>query len=341
MDDSEGNLYKGLYIQDHTAAINVRLTAASDFAVGDSVRISLLGSTLSEYAGVIQLDGIDPATDIILQSKDNDLTPDDVNLIDLTYADEGKLVRVNNIQFINPELTLTFADAINQTSESRTLESCDTGSMLVRTSGFANFAGEPLPVGKGSLVCIVGRYNSDLQLLVRDYDEVAMVGTRCAGLLFTKDFDDDAISSGGWLSVVVTGTFNWSTSTAGGAATPYAVMSNWNGTDNDPAEVWLISPAIDNTAGLASIVFNNACNYSGDPLSLVASEDYAGVGDPTLATWTDLTSAASWSTGSWSWAGSGENMLGLTGSTVYVAFKYVGSASDGKTWEIDDIVIKG
>ncbi len=53
MDESSGNIYKQLYIQDHTGAIQVRLTSSSDFRVGDSVRIALNGAYLSDYAGVI------------------------------------------------------------------------------------------------------------------------------------------------------------------------------------------------------------------------------------------------------------------------------------------------
>ncbi|MBK9192958.1 MAG: hypothetical protein IPM77_16475 [Crocinitomicaceae bacterium] len=39
MDETSGNIYKQLYVQDHTAGINVRLTASADFQAGDSVRI--------------------------------------------------------------------------------------------------------------------------------------------------------------------------------------------------------------------------------------------------------------------------------------------------------------
>jgi hypothetical protein len=192
----------------------------------------------------------------------------------------------------------------------------------------------------GTVTCIVNRYNDELQLLIRDFDEISMTDTRCAGLLVTKDFDDEIVTSGGWTTFVVLGPHDWETNTAG-SSTPYGQITNWNGTDNDPSESWLISPEFNNSAGLGSLAFRNACNYSGDALELVVSTDYSGTGDPNLATWTSLTSLATWSSGGWAWVNTEVSLAPYNGANIYIAFKYTGSASSGKTWEIDDIVIKG
>jgi len=88
------------------------------------------------------------------------------------------------------------------------------------------------------------------------------------------------------------------------------------------------------------IVFMNAKNYSGNDLELMVSTDYDGGGDPTSATWTELTYTKS--PGTWEWTNSGEvDLSSFNGPAVYVAFKYTSTASASATWEVDDIEIKG
>lgn len=344
MDESAGNIYKNLYVQDDTVGVNLRLTAGSDFKVGDSVRISLFGAILSEYSDVIQLDNIDPDNAIIRQAENRDITPQVMTINEISLADEAKLIQINGIQFTAGELNNTYADAMNQSSENRILEDCNGNNIIVRTSGFADFAGTQVAQGNGSMTFIVNRFGDELQLLIRDPNEINMDGQRCAGQILLKDFDDDDIYSGGWITVQVAGpSVNWETSTAGGAATPYGVISNWNGTANEACENWLISPAM-NLSGSSgpNMQFNNAYNYSGPALQLMVSTDYAGSGDPSIATWTDLSSQVTWSAGGWAWENSGTiDLSAYTSSAVHIAFVYTGGASDGSTWEIDDIIVNG
>ncbi|MBI3135615.1 MAG: choice-of-anchor J domain-containing protein [Bacteroidetes bacterium] len=340
MDESSGNIYKQLYVQDQTAAIQVRLTASCDFKVGDSVRIDLNGAYLSDYAGVIQLDSIDPAKDIIRQSSDNTVNPAVKTIDQITLADEAMLVKLENVQFQYGELSNTFADAANQSSENRIIEDCSGNTIIVRTSGYASFAGTDLPTGNGSIVCIVNQFNGELQLIVRSFNEVKLSGTRCPGQLLLKDFDDNSVTSGGWIVQQVIGVETWTTSTAGGAPEPYGVIDNYNG-GNTQTESWLISPALDlSNSTAADMTFENACNYTGDALQLLISTNYSGSGDPNGAAWTALT--ANWSAGSWAWVNAGTiDLSAYLQSNVRIAFKYTGSNADGKTWEIDDIIING
>ena len=343
MDESEGNIYKNLYVQDKGVGINVRLQVASDYKVGDSVRISLYGTELSEYSGVIQLNNVHPDSMIIRQSSGNAVAPEITTIPEITLEDEGKLVKLENVQFTNPELSKTYADAMNQSSQNRLLEDCNGNTIIVRTSGFADFADETVAQGNGSLIAIVSRFSTDIQLYIRDFDEIEMEGGRCSGQLLVKDFDDNSVTSGGWQTVQVTGmTVDWETSTAGGAPDPYGVISNYDGS-NVEAENWLISPAMDvsNSAG-ASMQFQNAYNYNGPALQLLVSTDYTGAGDPNQATWTDLSSMASWSSGGWAWVNSGViDLDAYIGGTLYIAFKYTGTNSSGSTWELDDIIVNG
>lgn len=343
MDESSGNIYKNLYVQDATAGINLRLTEGSDFAVGDSVRISLIGAYLSEYNGVIQCDQIDPTTAIIKQSSGNVVAPIVKSITDLSVDDEAMLIQLNNVQFTGGQLSTTYADAVNQSSQNRIIEDCDGNTVLVRTSGFANYAGETVAQGNGSITCIVNRFGEELQLLIRNPEEILMDNERCAGQLVAKDFDDDDINSGGWTTVqVIEQSVNWTTSSAGGAPSPYGIISNYSGS-NLACETWLISPSFNLSASeTPNMQFNNAYNYSGDPLKLMISTDYNGTGDPNSSTWIDLSSQVTWSAGGWAWINSGSiDLSAYLQPSVYVAFKYTGSNSNGSTWEIDDIIING
>lgn len=352
MDESSGNIYKNIYLQDDTAAINIRLTQASYLVQGDSVRISLFGTTLSEYNGVIQLDGVDPDNQIVVQSKNNVVSPVLVTIPELAitmgdedaWAYESRVVRIENVQFKFSELNNTYADVINQSSENRTLKDFDGNEIYVRTSGFADFAGDSLPKGSGSIICIASEYNGELQLLIRSTDEVLLNNNRGPGQILLKDFNDDDITSGGWTVQDVIGIHSWETGSLGGwDDVPYGVISNYDG-GNTACESWLISPSLDLSETTdPTINFDNAYNFSGAPLDLLVSVDYPGTGNPNDYTWTSLTLSAIWSGGSFDFVNSGDIDLSAfdTATNVHIAFKYTGTDDSGRTWEIDNVLING
>ncbi len=338
MDESDGNIYKNIYMQDATGAVNVRLLSGGGVYQGDSVRVYLKGCVISEYNGVLQIDSVDVDNNIIKQETNVNFPPAVTTIDQVTENIESELIQLNNVQFIAPDITGTYADASGQQSMNLTLEDAAGNNILVRTSGYASFAGEPVATGSGSLTAIVGVYNGELQLYIRSFDEINMSNTRFAGLLANKNFDDDDVLSGGWMVYQAVGTDTWETSTAGGAPSPYGVISNYDGSNNAACESWLISPAMDLTLSASPwMSFVNAYSYGGDPLELLISEDYT-TGDPNSSTWTTL--PAAWSTGFFSWESSGTiDLSAYTTNNVHVAFKYTGSNSDGSTWELDDIVI--
>mgnify|MGYP000128174576 CR=1 FL=1 len=211
----------------------------------------------------------------------------------------------------------------------------------MRTSGYASFANEIIAQGNGTLIAVVSHFNgTELQLYIRSFAEISMSGVRCPGLISKKDFDDDLITSGGWTELKQIGNTVWETTSAGGAPNPYAAISNYDGTQNLASENWLISPAF-SLSGFASptLSFDNACNYSGPVIQVLISTNYSGTGNPNVATWTTLT--ANLSSGGWAWVSSGNiDLSAYLQPSVHVAFKYTGTGSDGKTWELDNIVIK-
>jgi len=343
MDENDGNIYKTVYMQDHTGGINVRLLSGGGVYQGDSVRIALNGCYVSQYSGVLQLDSVNADVNVIKQSVANPFPPEVTTIDQITTAKESELVQFNNVQFVGWELSETFADKPNLEDKDRLLEDQNGNVVVVRTSGYSSFADQQLPQGSGSIVCIVNHFNGEIQLLIRSYSEIDMDGPRFSGLSLYKDFNDDELTSNGWTTQKVIGTIDWETSSAGGAPNPYGAISNYNGSTNIATDNWLISPSIDlTTSGTPLLIFDNAYKYnSSTPLELYISTDYVS-GAPSTGTWVDISSSANWSGGNFNWANSGDiDISAYKQANVHIAFRYQGSSSDGSTWELDNILIKG
>ncbi len=338
-DETTGNLYKESYIQDATGALYLRFTSTSSLYIGDSIRVNLKGAKILKYNQMLQIDSLDADNNIVKIATQKYRTPEIVTIANLNANMEGyqgKLIQIDNVKFVERGLGMSYADGTNQVSVSRFLEDINAAQAEVRTSGYANFANDTLPNGNGSFIGICAQYNSGIQLLIRNPNELSLNGP--VPIVLIKNFDDASINSGGWTTQIVTGTYNWVIGTIGGS---YAQISNYN-LGNTASEAWLISPSNDfSTANSPTLSFRNAWKYTGAPLQLMISTNYDGVSAPSTATWTDISASATWSAGNFAWANSGSIDLSAynTQSSVYIAFKYTGSASDGSTWEIDDIKI--
>ncbi len=343
MDENDGNVYKNVYMQDHTGAINVRLLSGGGLYQGDSVRIALDGCYLNQFNGVLQLDSVNADVNVVKQSSNNPFAPEITTIDQLTTAKESQLIQLNDVQFVQWELNNTYADKPNLESKDILVEDQNGNTAVIRTSGYSSFAAEQIAQGSGSIVLIAAVYNGAMQLLIRSYSEINMNGPRFTGLVLNKDFNDDEPLSQGWTEEAVVGTYaSWETSSAGGAPNPYVVISNYDGTSNIDTDNWLISPSFDLSGSSApSLSFDNAENYGGPALQLMISTDYNS-GAPSSGTWTDLSSFANWSSGGFTFVNSGDiDLTSYIGANVHIAFRYTGTTSTGSTWELDNIVIKG
>ncbi|MBS1634322.1 MAG: choice-of-anchor J domain-containing protein [Bacteroidetes bacterium] len=337
-DEQSGNLYKNVYVRDNTGAINLRLQSSGGLYIGDSIRVNLRNCILGKYNGSFQIDSVSVDLNVVKQKSGLNPQPFVTTIDAITTNDDGKLIQLNNVEFVAPS-GLTYADAVNQASVSRTIQDCPGHNIIVRTSGYANFAAKPLPTGNGSLVAIVSNYNGTLQLYVRNYNDVNMNGANCTPAYLNKNFNDASATSGGWTNYNVSGTINWATGTVGSAdGSAYGTIKNYVGS-NQACETWLISPPmILSGATMPVLSFDNAWKYTGTPLQLLISTDYVS-GSPATGTWTALN--PTWSSGNFVWANSGlVDLSAYKANNVHIAFKYTGTTSDGSTWEIDNILCK-
>lgn len=345
-DEVSGNLYKEVYVNDATGALHLSLVNSGGLFIGDSIRINLKGIYLNDDNNLIQLDSVNIEKSVVKLASGLNPKPEVMTISQIvastsaTNVVQSRLVQINNIEFSSPTYT-TFADAIGKADVNQIIKSCSTPTLTVRTSGYANFAGSPLPTGNGSIIGIVSQYGTTMQLTIRSYNEVNMNGPVCGttltpGTYLNKDFEDLSITNGGWSQQNVIGSINWTAATFG--SQNFAKCTNFSGT-NVACETWLISPPVSiATSTNPNLYFQNACNYTGSQMEVWVSTNYVS-GLPSTATWVQLTPTLS--PGTWSFVSSGAlSLSAYKTATTRVAFKYIGSATSGKTWEVDDVLIK-
>jgi hypothetical protein len=357
MDESSGNLYKEAYVQDATSSMYLRFTSSAGLYEGDSIRIDLRGTTLKKYNQMLQLDSLDADINIFKQATKKATVSELATLSEIASNGsqyQSRLVHIDGVEFVCGDDGQTFADAEGQLSLNRMLqdENYQLGiQLIVRTSGYSNFADEITPSGNGRITAIVSQYNDDVQLLLRRPSEANFSNTRledCDGtggggtggndLLLDKNFDDNSVTSGGWTTQLVSGPSNCDWGIYAGS-NPASQVSNYLDGSNSACESWFISPSLDLSGTNPVLSFRNTYSYIGDELQLLISTDYSS-GNPNGATWTDLSSQVSWSDGFFEWISSGNiDLSAYTQSGVHIAFKYIGGSSDGSTWELDDIQI--
>jgi len=179
-DEKSGNLWRSAYVQDHTGGINLRLQAPGGLYEGDSVRIFLRGTILNSHMQMLQLDNVNADWNIIKLATHRHILPMPVEIPQLLSDQlQGQLIRLEGVQFAAAEMGATFADSVNLAAQNRVLEDCFGNRIIVRTSGYANFAGRQIPAGRGSVVAVAARFGSDFQLYIRRLNEVQLTDSRC------------------------------------------------------------------------------------------------------------------------------------------------------------------
>ena len=205
-EETNGNFYKEVFMQDLSGAIKLKLKASGGLYIGDSIRINIQGITMSEYGELIQLENVDVDQQVVKIATERFINPYEATIPQLSLSeDQSRLVKLNDVEF--SEMGMTYADAVNLSTGSRLLSDCNGNTVSVRTSGYANFADDTLPSGYGSIVGIFTIYNSEKQFVIRDINEVMLDSSRCnaggggtggSGDYLYKDFDDGSLTSGGW-----------------------------------------------------------------------------------------------------------------------------------------------
>lgn len=354
-DEQNSNLYKNIYIQDHTGAIVMRLLNSGGLYQGDSIRIYLPGTVLSSYAGMLQLDSVDVDNNVVKQATLVNKEPELVSIAQITPDLQGHLVRLENVQFLASDTGLTYSDAVGQNTVNRTLENCSGAQILVRTSGYADFAGLSLPNGKGSFVAVVGQFDTDMQLFIRNLNEVQLTGPRCGqssctpapsvSESFSSVVNNTDVSVDCWLNVFTQGSRKWKGVIAGSDFYAEAKPPSFGGAN----DTWLITAPLSFTPGM-DLSFLSAIGgtwqHDGLTIQVTTNINLTSGTDVTNATWVPITGATIAGSGSsvGSWVDSGSIPLApylTAGQSFVIGFKYAGVPSTQATpYRLDNIVIQ-
>ncbi|HOZ86623.1 MAG TPA: DUF5689 domain-containing protein [Bacteroidia bacterium] len=353
-DEVSGNLYKDIYVKDHSGGLHIKLVAPGGLFIGDSIRINLNGIILNNYSELIQLDSVDISKSVVKLASGLQPQPELTSIPQLIsnssgYTMQSRLIKLNNVEFMQAHRGVPYANALTRTAGQYTLQDCENNQVTIRTSGFCYFANQLTPKENGSVIAIASRYNNSVQLILRSSADVNMTGVNCTIVTPTaitsttflfKDFEDGNVTSGDWISVNAIGSINWAIKTLTNTAsvTKVAEGNNYISSGNQPAcETWLISPPIDLSASTApNFSFTSASLFSGPPLQTLISTNYVA-GAPATATWTVLYPTYGL-TGNHTSSGA-IHLAYYKKQNVRVAFKYTGNNGAGQRWQLDNIRI--
>jgi hypothetical protein len=383
--DKSGNLYKQLIIEDSTGGLQLSLDANSLFGtypVGRRIYVKCKGLCISDYnntpqlglkatvAGLPSFEGIPGAlinNYIIGGSLNNPVTAHMVTFAQLNAAGTtpnipsgqpwqnkylNTLIQLDNFAFT--DLSKTYSDtSVYKTTQNRDIKNCPAdgnNTIIVRTSAFANFAGNQVAQGRGSIKSIYTVFGTTKQLILRDSTDVMFTNPYACGLppgtLFAEDFESIGANNAtlvlpNWKNIGETGGILYQNAVFGPVKCAKVTAFS---TGVSSVTSWLITPPISLTGATApKLSFTNAAGFNVGTVSfkVLVSTNYTGGNNPSAATWTEL--PATWAvppaSGFSSFVSSGN--LSLTpyiGQNVYIAFKYVGGDPSGTTtWEVDDV----
>lgn len=346
-DEQSGNLYKTIFIQDRATgkAIELLMNTSSAARIGDSVRVFLdKNMMVNNYHNLPQLVGKDgkgfnPDGHLIIYPYNKPIEPAVVTIADIKTGNYiASLVKLENVEFVDQGSA--FCNVGENTN--RTLKDA-TGELLVRTSNYANFAYDMLPVGQGSLVAIASVYNSDWQLIIRSKTEMEFEGGEptppapsgeLQNMPYTQSFATDF---GTYTTFDVEGPQSWIIDYS------CAVMKGYDGT-NYVNEDWLISsPVAVVDVDHAKVAVNYVAQYQNsnpNDVTLQVSTDYVWGGNPTETNWTQMETTYP-NTGGWSDFQTVETSLDeFIGQNITVAIKFTSSETQSRTFEVKSITVQ-
>lgn len=201
-DDKTGNWFRALVVQDENSdrGITVLIDEVENYTslpIGRRVFIHLKDLWLGDYNGLPQL-GMGPYQSgnflrlggipaslkprILLTGKYGiNIPPTPKKISELTDADLNRLLIFDDVQFESGSAGRPYADNVSDPPQSvnHTLVSCTGEQILVRTSGYADFAGVNTPVGRGSIMAVLSIFGNERQLLIRNPNELVFDKERC------------------------------------------------------------------------------------------------------------------------------------------------------------------
>lgn len=375
--DEGGNFFKSMYLQpvDGSQGFNLSINETNlytkHFQPGKKVFLKLkdlayanpsklargltFGAPPTEEYVVDRLDNLKyknhliPSCDVISEDEIvKHLTLDQA----LNDTNLNTLVEIEDVQFKTDCATYSqpdFDTSLKITNGTKTLD--------LRTSRYANFAGYPVPSGRGTIRGVLTKYSSTYQMIIRTPRDVKLTNPRIETVYlpkggtniqylgaFTENFESYAVTTTGtnfpkYINEVTVGYKYWDVELY--SSNKYIEMSAYN---NGCTKSYFIIPVDLTTANRFSFKSKDGYN-NGNPLKVYYSRNYIPNGKISQATLVDITAKFKISTGNTSSYGSSFIASGsynipadLTGNGYFI-FEYDGTTGISTTIQIDDIVV--
>ena len=395
--DESGNLYKTITIQDATGGITLALDRSglyNDYPVGRQLYIKCQGLYISDRSGCIQLGVLNSTIPsnpsltsipsslfdnyIVKGTLHNPITPKVVTLAQLNDIVKMKVsnipaldtlqstvIQLNNVELATTDTGLIYADtSAAKLSVSRNITDCiGTTGVVMYSSGYADFAGFPVPTGKGTILAVyvpyITAYKQTAEIEIRDTGDVQLTGTRCGAAVSTTLFSETFSGVTNKATITTTGSSNvWQNiAEVGGisfvgyvsGSTHLASISGYVAGGN-PALVksWMISQAITipATTNSPKLTFVSEDGYySGATFEVLVSTDYNGNSTPSTSTWTVLPATIPTGDAKFTKAvPSGSiDLSNYIGKSIYLAWRYTSSSSTqaGTGYEFGTVKVIG
>ena len=204
--DEHDNIYKSIWIQDNTGGMVIQMDGQSlyqTYPIGTVVRINTQHLFLTDYRRMVQLVAtVDTSTGALttsgipspmfskyikIMNENAPLKPLVVAYKNLGDSLQARLIQINAVEFSAADTGQTYADKKNKLGMSRSLKFCSGGTIYVRTSGYADFAGVKTQAGNGIVIGVYSVFNTEKQLLLRDTNDILLTGKRCTGAAWLQN----------------------------------------------------------------------------------------------------------------------------------------------------------
>lgn len=207
--DSSGNFYKQIIIQDSSGGIAVSIddyNLYASFPIGRKVYVKMKGLYLSEDAGLLYIGGAPDnggtVSGIASRLKDQYLvkgeinvpvSPAVVNISELKSNPDKYMYMLVQFQSFEVKISDTSKTYANANTTSKTdaniiVKGCNSSdTIIIRTSGYSSFANINVPNGNGTLTAVYAYYKSPYngritpQVVIRDTSDVQFKDARCEG----------------------------------------------------------------------------------------------------------------------------------------------------------------
>jgi len=343
--DEWGNNYKYINIEDETGGIQIKIDNKALFhkyQIGQRIYVKCDGLVLGDYRKLPQL-GLwangqmqpIPSFKTYLYIFPDGVPTDVSNPIVMTTIPKAsdipstmynRLVRLEGATFKEAGIA-TFADA-GSSGTSHDIKMSDGTTITLRTSGYADFASEILPMGTGNITGVLTRYNSTVQIVINNLDNLedftAPVERQTVfNVNYANAFNE------GWIQ---TGTGNpWQT----------MVNTSFSGFFVNPAtneDYYLISPVIplDNTSE-PELSFTHRAPQGFDPNTMMCFYTPNYTGDVTTTMWIPLPLTATTGTNT-----SVSELISLPEGAQTSNFRFMFHITTApSSWYLSDIKITG